>query len=74
MCVALLHLDFKEAFYAHPMLLLQSPVLIVILLRNIVTYIVNGVYKVSKIETVIIYVCIGLLIGFAIVRNIWRIV
>lgn len=70
MCVALLQLDVRGAFSSHPMLLLQLPFLLFILLRNVLTYIKCGVCRVSRKETIVIYICIALLIGFTVLRNI----
>ena len=70
MCVALLQLDLNAAYKAHPMLLVQLPFLILIAVRNIIAYIKSGVCSVSKFETCCLYICIGLLVVFTIVRNI----
>ncbi len=69
MCVALLQLDFRSAFSSHPMLFVQLPVLGMIAVRGILAYIKDGIYRPTKLETVVIYICIVLLILFAIVRN-----
>lgn len=70
MCVALLQFRWREAFESHPVLLIQLPFLGLIALRNIIAYIRNGVSRVSRLETIIIYICIVLLLGFAVIRNI----
>lgn len=69
MCVALLQFKWSEAWNYHPMLLIQLPFLGLIALRNIVAYIKNGVCRVSRFETVVIYIGIVLLIGFTVFRN-----
>ena len=69
MCVALLQLDFEGAFSSHPMLFAQMPFLGVIAVRNVYVYIRDGFCRPTKLETIVIYICIVLLIIYAIVRN-----
>lgn len=71
MCVALLQLDFWTAFLSHPMLLLQLPFLLIILVRNTLTYIRKGVWCLKPAENLTIYLCIGLLVIFTVLRNVW---
>lgn len=70
MCVALLQLNFKEAFQSHPMLFVQLPVLGLIFVKSVVGYIKDGAYRLKRLENTVIYICIALLIGFTVVRNI----
>lgn len=69
MCVALLQMDMKGAFYWHPMLLIQLPLLGLIFLRNIIAYIKNGVCHLSRLESICVYICIALLLVFTVLRN-----
>ncbi len=72
MCIALLGLDFAAAFESHPMLLVQSPFLLLILLRNTIQYVKIGRWQLSRLESGVIYICIALLVVFSIVRNATR--
>ena len=69
MCVALLQLRWRDAFWFHPMLFVQLPVLGLIAIRNVVTYVKNGVSRVTRPETAVIYICIVLLVIFTVFRN-----
>lgn len=69
MCMALLQLDIQEAYNSHPMLFIQLPILAVIAVKNAIVYIRQGSYRLSKAETVVIYVCIALLLIFTVYRN-----
>lgn len=72
MCIALLRLDVASAFAAHPMLLVQLPFLMLILLRNVIRYVRNGKWQLTKAESGAIYICIALLLLFSIGRNMER--
>lgn len=71
MCVALLRLDVTAAFWSNPMLFVLAPVLAVIFVRYLTGYVRNGTWKMSRAETGLLYVSAGLLIAFAVVRNLW---
>lgn len=73
MCVALMHLDIREAFYSHPVMLTVLPFLLVIFLRNLISYVKSGAFRLSRLENIIIYICIALLVVFAVVRNVLEI-
>ena len=70
MCVALMHLDFKSAYEYNQMIFILSPVLLFIFLTCVVGYIRNGCWETNRTQNVVLYVCIALLIGFGIARNI----
>ena len=70
MCVALMHLDFKSAYGYNQMIFILSPVLFLIFLTCVVGYIRNGCWETNRMQNVVLYVCIALLIGFGIARNI----
>ena len=70
MCVALMHLDFKSAYEYNQMIFILSPVLLFIFLTCVVGYIRNGHWETNRTQNVVLYVCIALLIGFGIARNI----
>ena len=70
MCVALLQFRWREAWNCHSMLMIQLPFLGLIAMRNVIAYIKKGFCRVSHLETTIIYICIVLLVGFTMFRNI----
>lgn len=70
MCVYLLHLDFKNAFYSNQMLFILLPVLAYLFGSYMLSYIRNGCFSMSKKQTVLTYICIGFLLLFAVYRNI----
>ena len=70
MCIALMHLDFATAYESNQMLFILSPVLLLIFVTCVVGYIRKGSWETNRIQNVVLYVCIALLIGFGIARNI----
>lgn len=70
MCVALMHLDFKRAYASNQMIFILSPVLLILFLTCVVGYIRKGNWETNRIQNAVLYVCIALLIGFGIARNI----
>ena len=70
MCVALMHLDFRSAYEYNQMIFILSPVLLFIFLTCVIVYIRNGHWETNRTQNVVLYVCIALLIGFGIARNI----
>lgn len=70
MCMALMNFRFVDAYNSHPMLFVQLPFLLLIALRNLITYVKSGVSRVNRVETIVIYVCIALLLIFTVYRNI----
>ena len=69
MCIALLAMDFTSAWLANPVLLAISPAIIYIAMKQIITWIVFGEQKMSKIDTIIVNVLAVALILWGIVRN-----
>lgn len=70
MCVALLSLDFKTAFYCNQAVFLLLPVMGAVFIPYIYGYIQNGKWKMNRLQTGVLFICIGLLVLFGIVRNI----
>lgn len=69
MCIALLHLDIRTAYRSHPMMVVLLPVFGVVFVRYLVRYVYNGQRRLSRSENGIIYLCIALLLIYAVVRN-----
>ena len=69
MCLALLRLDFPAAFAANPVILLQSPVLAVIFVTYLVTYIRTGHWQMYRWQNIMLWSCIASLVLYGIVRN-----
>lgn len=72
MCMALLELDFHTAFGSNPMLFLVMPLLGIVFLKYVADYVRDGKWSMSRGQTGAIYVSIVLLVGFAIVRNVFQ--
>lgn len=70
MCIALMQLDFKTAFWCHPMLFVLLAPLGIVFARSIAAYVQEGTWQTKRWQDVILYICIALLIGFSVVRNI----
>lgn len=70
--IALLHLDFKGAFYSNPFIFITLPLLIYFLIKNMIINcgIIKG--RFTKIENGILYVYVFLLIIFGILRNVFE--
>lgn len=73
MCMALLRLDFKEAFHCHPMLFILLTPLLAVLAESTRTYIRDGSREMKRWQHIILYMCIALLTGYGVVRNILEI-
>lgn len=71
MCLSLLRLDFKSAFYYNPAILIMLPLFLVILIRAVYVYIKNGNLNLGKVFDIIIYIIIIILIIFGILRNVF---
>ena len=69
MCAALMRLDFETAFASHPMLFVLSPFLTPVLGKYIFDYIKNGIWSMNRLQTGVLYVSIGLLLVYNIIRN-----
>lgn len=70
MCAALLRLDFAAAFAANPMVLLLSPLLAVIFLPGVWRYIRTGRFMLGRVQNVMVWICVVLLLLFGIARNV----
>lgn len=70
MCVALLRLDFKAAFYCHPMLFVLLIPLLAVFAGSAWTYVRDGSWQLKRWQNLILYFCIVLLVGYGIIRNI----
>lgn len=70
MCVALLQLDLEKAFQSNQALFLLAPVLGIVFLKYLVDYIRTGTWKLNRIQSYTLYVCIVMLVVFGIARNV----
>ncbi|MDE6434128.1 MAG: DUF2752 domain-containing protein [Lachnospiraceae bacterium] len=70
MCIALIQLDFKEAFLCHPVLFLLLVPLGAVCAGSAITYIREGSGQMKRWQNVILYASIVLLVGYGVVR-IW---
>ena len=71
LCVSLLRLDFSGAFAANPMLFLLLPWLGFVFLKYLTDYVKTGRWQMGKVQNGILYVSIGLLVLFCVLRNIY---
>lgn len=69
MCVALLQFHFREAFYANPVILCMLPVFLLVFLTGAVRYVKDGVRELPRWQNIVLYICIGILVLFGILRN-----
>ena len=70
MCIALLHLQIKEAFLYNPVCFIILPFIIALIIYHEYTYICTGKQKVSKTENVFLLILIIILILYGILRNV----
>ncbi|MGL5435839.1 MAG: DUF2752 domain-containing protein [Lachnospiraceae bacterium] len=70
MCLSLMQLDFKNAFYSNQMLFVLLPVLSYLFGSYTLRYVKTGRWSLSKGQTVLTYICIVLLLMYAVYRNI----
>lgn len=70
MCIAMIHLDFKEAFQCHPMLFILLIPLMAVCAGSARTYIRDGSWQMKRWQNLILYACIVLLVGYGAVRNV----
>ncbi len=70
MFMAMLHLDFKEAFESNQAIFLLLPFIVLLLGFYSVTYIKTGSRKLKKWQEVVIFLVCTCLLLFGIVRNI----
>lgn len=69
MCLALFRLDVKTAFRANPVILLLLPAGLVIALQMAVRYVKTGKHLPTKAQTLVIYLMLGILLLFGLLRN-----
>lgn len=71
MCIALLQLDFAAAFAANPVLLLETPLLIIIFIPYAIRYVQTGCWRLHFWQNIALWVCIIFLVLYGIVRNLF---
>ncbi|SBV93743.1 conserved membrane hypothetical protein [uncultured Eubacteriales bacterium] len=69
MCLALLRLDFTEAWLANSSLLALSPVLALLGVRLAVRYVRTGVARLTGRENALVWCMIALLLAYGVARN-----
>lgn len=69
MCLALLRLDIKAAFRANAAILLLLPAGLIIALMMAVRYVRDGRTCPTRVQTWILYIMTGVLLGFGVLRN-----
>lgn len=72
MCIALMHLDVRTAFYSNQALFVLMPVLAVVFLKYIADYIKTGRWEMRRWQNGLLYVSIAILLVFAVIRNVWK--
>lgn len=72
MCLSLLHLDFKEAFYWNPAVLLCLPFLILILGSLCIGYIRTGNMQLGPKKQMMCWAMAGILVIYGLFRNLWE--
>lgn len=70
MCVALLQMDFAKAYASNPVLFVLTPIMVLVFLPYVAGYVRNGRWEMNRLQNVVLYLCIVVLIGFGIFRNI----
>lgn len=69
MCMALIQLDFRQAFLCHPMLFVLLIPLGVVCVGSMINYMKDGTRQTNHWQKQILYVSIVLLVGYGAVRN-----
>lgn len=72
MCVALLHFDWKGAFFCHPVLFVLLIPLAAVFICSVVGYVQDGRFRFARWQNIILYVSIAALAIFGVVRNVVR--
>lgn len=72
MCVALLHLDWKGAFFCHPVLFVLLLPLTAVFICGAAGYVQNGRFRFARWQNLILYVSVAALVIFGVVRNLVR--
>ena len=73
MLIHLSQLEFYEAFSSNCVLFCLTPVFLTAAIRRAYRYVRYGLKGATKIENVGAWIIAGILIIFAVVRNIWQI-
>ena len=68
MCLSLVKLDFKSAFYYNPYVLVVSPVVLFCVIFGEIRYICKGTYSLGKLKYLLNIAAVGFII-FGILRN-----
>lgn len=69
----LFKLEFADAFSSNCVLFCLLPIALIELIYHGYRYIRYGSGKLNKVETIGVYVVIGILIVFGVARNIWQV-
>ena len=72
MCVALLHLNWKGAFFCHPVLFVLLLPLTAVFIFSAAGYVQNGRFRFARWQNLILYVSVAALVIFGVVRNLVR--
>lgn len=72
MCVALLHLNWKGAFFCHPVLFVLLLPLTAVFIGSAAGYVQNGRFRFARWQNLILYVSVAALVIFGVVRNLVR--
>lgn len=72
MCVALLHLNWKGAFFCHPVLFVLLLPLTAVFICSAAGYVQNGRFRFARWQNLILYVSAAALVIFGVVRNLVR--
>ena len=72
MCLALMRLNFREAFAANQALFILSPFIFIYAVRRIIRYIQTGEDKTTRGENSFLIAVLVVLIAFGIFRNIFQ--
>ena len=72
MCVALLHLNWKGAFFCHPVLFVLLLPLTAVFICSAAGYVQNGSFRFARWQNLILYVSVAALVIFGVVRNLVR--
>lgn len=70
MCTALMKLDLHHAIQANPVIFALLPLWIVSFIKNIILYVRTGSYQLNRIENILLYASIVLLLAYGVIRNI----
>ena len=72
MCVALLHLNWKGAFFCHPVLFVLLLPLTAVFICSAAVYVQNCRFRFARWQNLILYVSVAALVIFGVVRNLVR--